>query len=292
MGFTRKAGKRIKTMSIDTKALVQQVASSVDLIGGYLQSTSKEEFIKSTQTQDAVLNRIRIISDVAQQIPKASNGEISGVAWDTLGAMAENVLKNHFEFDVNNLWQVATEQLPEHSESLDAILHPPFQRFFGKGMFDGDDMSIAARNLLGCVFHLPKANFPVKLGTITEVQWYDIESRDPETTEDKQGDALMMEPGQVFFFEAMGNMVLLISALSENTRACVRINAVAGVADKAQMLVRALGITSFNRDKHQFSDILNPESEVYITPSEIDVPEPETFVPRHSKMKKGLRITI
>lgn len=279
-------------MSENTKALVQQIVNSIELIGKYTQSLSQEAFNDSPQTQDAVLHRIRVISHISKQISSEAKDEFSQISWKALDDLDNESFADGDGADNNRIWEMTQNDLPNFSKGLDQILNPPYQRKFGKTMFEGDDVKDVARNLLGCVFHLPNSPFPVKEGMITDVQWYDIEEKDPETTEDMQGDALMMEPGKIFFFEAMGHTVLLVSALSNKTRACVRINAVQGVADKAQMVVRALGITSFNREKYHGESLLDESGSFYITQSDIEVPEPEIFQPRHSKVEKGLRIKL
>lgn len=161
-----------------------------------------------------------------------------------------------------------------------------------ENIFIGDDIREVSKRLLGCVLHFPQSSFPIKTGPITQVQWYDVEEKDPETTEDRQGDALLMDPGGVFIFEAMGNVVILVSALNENTRACVRINAVQGVAERAHLLARALGVTSINRGKYNGHSLVDPQSPLYITPPTIEVPEAEAFTPRRSNTAKGFQIKL
>lgn len=163
---------------------------------------------------------------------------------------------------------------------------------FGADMFKGDDIQQVARNVLGCVIHCPESPFPVKEGIITEVQWFGKEEDDPETIEDRQGDALMMAPGNLFIFDRMGNCVMLISALSEKTRACIRINGVQGIADKARMFTRALGITSINRNKYQGINVLDPSSPIHLTAPEIEVPEIQVYQPKRSRLEKGMRISL
>ena len=65
---------------------------------------------------------------------------------------------------------------------------------FGPDMFKGNDVREVSKNLLGCQLHCPKSEFPIKEGMITEVQWYDVEDKDPSTTEDKQNHRLIKSP--------------------------------------------------------------------------------------------------
>ena len=279
-------------MSNQTKSLVSEVLSSIAQIQKYTENVSEDEFLHSLEKQDAVLHRIFIISEAAKRISAQTRKKHDQIPWKQIIEMPKSLLLNDFGTDGKAIWNTVQTSLPEYGKGFDYLLNPPRQRMFGPQMFKGDDVREVAKNLLGCVLHFPKANFPVKEGIITDVQWFDIESNDPETTEDKQGDALLMEPGKIFIFESMGHVVLLISALNEQTRACVRVNGVQGVADKPHMFVRALGITSFHRDKYQGLNIFDQNNPLYITEAESEVPAPESYTPRHSKLEKGLRISV
>ncbi len=279
-------------MSNSTKSLVSQVLSSIELIQTYTKGVSKQNFLNSSEKQDAVLHRVFTISEVTKRISAQTKKKHVRVPWKAIVELPKTVLQNGFETQGDALWGLVQTHIPEYAKGLNFVLNPPRKRPFGAEMFKGGDVRDVAKNLLGCLLHFPKAVFPVKEGIITNVQWFDTEDKDAETTEDKQGDALLMEPGRMFIFEAIGNVVLLISALNENTRACVRINAVKGVADKPHMFVRALGITSFDREKYQGLDILDQNNPLYITETEIDVPESEVFTPHNSKYEKGLKITV
>ncbi|MBF0279710.1 MAG: DUF86 domain-containing protein [SAR324 cluster bacterium] len=279
-------------MSNTTKSYVDQVLGSIELIRSYTSEVSQEAFLKSTEKQDAVLHRIFTISEAVKRISAQTKKKHDQIPWKAISELPKSAIQNDVETNGDALWDLVQSQIPEYAKSLDQLINPPRKRTFGPKMFRGDDVREVAKNLLGCTLHFPKAVFPVKQGVITNVQWFDTEDKDTETTEDKQGDALLMEPGRMFIFESIGNVVLLISALNENTRSCVRINAVQGVADKPHMFVRALGITSFDRDRYQGLDILDQNNPLYITEAEIEVPEPEVYTPHNSKYEKGLKITL
>ena len=272
-------------MSNNTKSLVSQVLSSIEQIQTYTENVSKEDFLNSLEKQDAVLHRLFIISEATKRISSQTRKKHEQIPWKQLIALPKTMLLTDFGTDGDAIWNTVQTNLPEYGKRFDLLLNPPRKRLFGPEMFQGDDVREVAKNLLGCMLHFPNANFPVKEGIITDVQWFDLENQDPETTEDKQGDALLMEPGRIFIFESMGHVVLLISALNEKTRACVRINGVKGVADKPHMFVRALGITSFQRNNYQGLNIFDQKNPLYITEAEIEVPEPEVYTPRHSKLE-------
>lgn len=159
-----------------------------------------------------------------------------------------------------------------------------------QSIFEGNDIKKVAESLLGCTLQFPTSSFPVKHGVVSEVQWYNLENQDPETTEDKQGDALLTTPGNIFLFEAMGQVVILVSALSEKTRACVRINALQGIAERAHLLTRALGINTINRSKYQLEHLLTEGSFLTLSPEREIPQEVEKFTPKRSTIQKGLRI--
>jgi hypothetical protein len=57
-------------MKKDPKIFLQHILESIEKIEEYIKNMSKQEFLNSSQTQDAVIRRIEIIGEAAKNIPE------------------------------------------------------------------------------------------------------------------------------------------------------------------------------------------------------------------------------
>lgn len=56
-------------MKKDPRIFLQHILESIFEIEKYLKGVSEEEFLKSTQIQDAVIRRLEVIGEAAKNIP-------------------------------------------------------------------------------------------------------------------------------------------------------------------------------------------------------------------------------
>lgn len=57
-------------MKKDPKIFIQHIIDSIEKIEEYIKNMSKQEFLNSSQTQDAVIRRIEIIGEAVKNIPE------------------------------------------------------------------------------------------------------------------------------------------------------------------------------------------------------------------------------
>jgi uncharacterized protein with HEPN domain len=57
-------------MKKDPKIFLQHIIDSIEKIEEYIKDINKQEFLKSSQIQDAVIRRIEIIGEAAKNIPE------------------------------------------------------------------------------------------------------------------------------------------------------------------------------------------------------------------------------
>ena len=103
-------------------ALLEEILASAQLVRTYTTSLSKEDFLASTQVQDAVLRRIEIVGEGVKSIPPEWKDAHSEIPWRQIARMRDILIHRYFSVDLEVVWQTATHDLPELEGQLSGLL--------------------------------------------------------------------------------------------------------------------------------------------------------------------------
>ena len=95
---------------------------SIKLIERYTKNVSKEKFLVSRETQDAVVRRLEVIGEVARNLPEESKQLNSKIAWRKIIAMRNLLIHEYFGVDLKLVWAVVKNNLPEFKKRIKEIL--------------------------------------------------------------------------------------------------------------------------------------------------------------------------
>jgi uncharacterized protein with HEPN domain len=108
-------------MTKDVLVYLEDVLEAVEKIREYTEEVSREAFEENTEKQDAVFRRLEIIGEAVKNIPAGIREQYSEVPWRNVAGMRDVLIHAYSGVDVNRVWKVVEEDLPELEENIRRI---------------------------------------------------------------------------------------------------------------------------------------------------------------------------
>lgn len=101
---------------------IKHILESIKIIEGYLGDASKEEFMKDTKLQDAIIRRLEVIGEAVKNIPSELREKYPKVPWQTIAGTRDKLTHHYFGVDLELVWLVLKEDLIELKMNVKRIL--------------------------------------------------------------------------------------------------------------------------------------------------------------------------
>lgn len=72
--------------------------------------------------QDAVIRNLEIIGEATKKISLESRDAQPGIPWNSIAGMRDVLIHRYFGVDLDAVWQVVAQHLPELSEAVEQLL--------------------------------------------------------------------------------------------------------------------------------------------------------------------------
>lgn len=98
-------------MKKDPLVFIEHILESIETIEEYTKGITKEEFINSKKTQDAIIRRIEIIGEAAKNVPEDVKKNFPNIPWKRISGMRDILIHGYFGVDLGLTWKVASEEI-------------------------------------------------------------------------------------------------------------------------------------------------------------------------------------
>ncbi|BBL82788.1 DUF86 domain-containing protein [Thermus thermophilus] len=102
----------------DARLLLQDMLESLEKIDRYTAGLTFERFAQDDRTVDAVVRNLEVIGEAARQIPSEVRERYPEVPWRRVIGLRNVVVHEYFAVDVEIVWTVVRQSLPELKEAL------------------------------------------------------------------------------------------------------------------------------------------------------------------------------
>ena len=108
-------------MKKNIKIFLEHILESINLIEKYVKDKDKNDFLKSTQIQDATIRRIEIIGEAIKNIPDSFRETYTIIPWKEITGMRDILSHQYFGVDLDLTWEVIKEDIPELKKQIISI---------------------------------------------------------------------------------------------------------------------------------------------------------------------------
>lgn len=107
----------------DVKVFLQSIFESIAKIENYTFS-GKDEFMKSTLIQDAVIRNLEIIGEATKNIPQDIKEQNSQIPWRQMAGLRDVLIHDYMGMGISLkiVWNVVQNELPQMKTMIKKIL--------------------------------------------------------------------------------------------------------------------------------------------------------------------------
>jgi len=109
-------------MKKNEKIFFRHILEAIERIEEFTKDFSKEEFMKSVKTQDAVIRRLEIIGEAAGNISNKIKNKYEEIPWKKIIGMRNILIHHYFGVDLDTVWVVIKKDLPKLKQKIKKIL--------------------------------------------------------------------------------------------------------------------------------------------------------------------------
>ncbi len=107
---------------------LNDIIQAMNKIERYAQGLDYDSFINNEMVVDAVLRNIEVIGEAAAQIPETIKQQYSNIPWKKIIGLRNIVVHEYFGIDLDNIWKIVTENIPETKPQLVEMFEDLFSK--------------------------------------------------------------------------------------------------------------------------------------------------------------------
>jgi uncharacterized protein with HEPN domain len=106
----------------DPKVFLKHILESILLIKQYTEPLTKEDFVLSLQSQDAVIRRLEIIGEAVKNLPIEFISTYPAIPWRQIAGMRDVLIHKYFGVDLSLTWETVQNDILTLETQINEIL--------------------------------------------------------------------------------------------------------------------------------------------------------------------------
>lgn len=100
-------------MKKEPKVFIEHIIECIELIENYAKGKTKEDFLNSTQLQDAIIRRIEIIGEAVKNLAEEFKNNYPEIPWRKIAGTRDMLVHEYFGIDLELTWEVVQRDIPD-----------------------------------------------------------------------------------------------------------------------------------------------------------------------------------
>ena len=105
----------------DDKLYLGHILECINNIEDYTNG-GRDEFLKSTLIQDAVIRNLEVIGEATKSISKLTRDNNIEIPWKVMAGLRDILIHNYFGVDIKIVWNVVDNELTKIKYGLEKLL--------------------------------------------------------------------------------------------------------------------------------------------------------------------------
>ena len=105
----------------DDKLYLIHISECISRMEQYV-TGGREEFLKSTLVQDAVLRNLQVLAESTQRLSDSLKSQHAKIDWRAIAGFRNVLVHDYLGVDVERVWQILVSDLPALRETVQAML--------------------------------------------------------------------------------------------------------------------------------------------------------------------------
>lgn len=101
---------------------IEDAIDAMNKIDNYIEGLDYDSFTKNSMVIDAVIRNLEIIGEAIRNIPDNIIDKYPDIPWKRMIGLRNIVIHTYFGIDLENIWKIITENIPEVKPQIILIL--------------------------------------------------------------------------------------------------------------------------------------------------------------------------